>query len=219
MRVRTCKLPWMGLAVAVVTLTTGCSDHNLKQVELPGERVYPESLSAATNGTLYVSSLASGGILRVTPGATKAEEWIKPGAYASRSTFGVLVDEKAGRLWVCSNDVSALGVPGPGSAAGSNLKAFDLSSGEGKTSVALPGTGNLCNDLAIGANGSLFVTNSLKPQILRLKPGASEFEVWLESATFEQPKEGAGLDGIAFGSDGNLYVNNFTNGGFFRVDA
>jgi sugar lactone lactonase YvrE len=191
----------------------------LSQVELPGDRAYPESISAAADGTLYGSSLASGGVWRIKPGAAKAEEWIKPGAYDSRSTFGVLVDEKAGLLWVCSNDVSALGVPGPGSATGSSLKGFDLSSGEGKVSLPLPGSGNLCNDTAIGADGSLFVTNSTKPQILRRKPGASELEVWLESATFDQPKEGAGLDGIAFGSDGNLYVNNYTNGGFFRVDV
>ena len=86
-------------------------------------------------------------------------------------------------------------------------------------SVPFPGAGNLCNDTAVGPDGSVYVTNSLKPQILRLKPGASQFDVFVESATFEQPKEGAGLDGIAFGGDGNLYVNNFTSGGFFRVDV
>jgi hypothetical protein len=31
------------------------------------------------------------------------------------------------------------------------------------------------------------VTNSLAPQILKLKPGSSELEVWLESPAFEQP--------------------------------
>src|SRR5262249_4400986 len=36
---------------------------------------------------------------------------------------------------------------------------------------------------------------------------------------FEQPKGGAGLDGIAFGGDGNLYLNTYTPGGFFRVDV
>ena len=32
--------------------------------------------------------------------------WIKPGAFGSRSTLGVLVDERSNLLWVCSNDVS-----------------------------------------------------------------------------------------------------------------
>ena len=68
-----------------------------------------------------------------------AEEWIKPGAFGTRSTLGVLVDEKANLLWVCSNDFSSAGVPGPSTVPGSYLKGFDLSSGEGKVSAELPG--------------------------------------------------------------------------------
>ena len=74
--------------------------------------------------------------------------------------------------------------------------------------------------MAVGADGSLFVTNSFAPQILRLKPGASQLEVWLDDPAFEQPPKGApGLDGIAFGKDGHLYVDNFANGAFFRVEV
>jgi streptogramin lyase len=73
--------------------------------------------------------------------------------------------------------------------------------------------------MAVGADGSLFVTNSLAPQILRLKPGSTQLDVWLESPAFEQPAQGAGLDGIGFGGGGNIYVNTFTNGAFFRVDV
>src|SRR5262245_56454852 len=141
---------------------------DLKSVALSGDRAYPESIAAASDGTLYVSSLASGGISRIKSGSATAEEWIKPGAFDSRSTFGVLVDDKAGLLWVCSNDVSALGVPGPSSATGSHVKGFDLTSGEGKVSVAFPASPAICNDMALAADGSLFVTNSLAPQILRL---------------------------------------------------
>ena len=103
---------------------------------------------------------------------------------------------------------------------GSFVKGFDLTSGEGKVSAELPGNAAICNDMVVGLDGSLFVTNSLAPQILKLDPGSSELEVWLESAKFEQPPQGApGLDGIAFGGDGNLYVNTFANGGFFRIEV
>jgi streptogramin lyase len=148
------------------------------------------------------------------------EEWIKPGAFDTRSTLGVLVDSKANLLWVCSNDFSSSGIPGPSSVPGSFLKGFDLASGEGKVSAELPGSATLCNDMVVGPDGSLFVTNSLAPQILKLKPGSNQFEVWLESPEFEQPPQGApGLDGIAFGGDGNLYVNTFAGGNFFRVEV
>jgi sugar lactone lactonase YvrE len=216
----------LGLSkVAALTLagtllvSTAAFAGETKEVLLPGDSVYPESIAAAPDGTLYVSSLSAGGIYRIKPGASTAEHWIKPGTFDSRSTLGVLVDEKAGLLLVCSNDVSGLGVPGPSSVKGSFVKGFDLATGQGKLSVELPKAGSFCNDFAIAPDGSIFVTNSSSPQILRLKPGASELEVWLESAEFNQPKEGAGLDGIAFGSDGNLYVNTYTNAEFFRVEV
>ena len=190
------------------------------EIALPGEGAYPESITAAPDGTLYVSSPAVGGVWRIKPQTGTVEEWIKPGAFDTRSTLGVLVDSKANLLWVCSNDFSAAGIPGPSSVPGSFVKGFDLASGEGKVSAKLPGNATLCNDMVVGPDGSLFVTNSLAPQILKLKPGSNQLEVWLESPDFEQPPQGApGLDGIAFGGDGNVYVNTFANGNFFRVEV
>jgi sugar lactone lactonase YvrE len=219
MLVRSSSITRVALATFVLAaLSLPTIAAQLKHIPLPGDRAYPESLAAAADGTLYITSLASGGVVRIKPGGA-AEQWIAPGAFGSRSTFGVNVDARAGLLWVCSNDASGLGVPGPGTTTGSHLIGFDLTTGEGKVNVALPGEGNLCNDTAIAPDGTLYVTNSLKPQILRLKPGATQLEEWVESTTFDQPKEGAGLDGIAFGADGNLYVNNFTQGGFFRVEV
>jgi sugar lactone lactonase YvrE len=203
--------------VGGLALSSNSHAADLSEVKLPGHRAYPESIAAAPDGTLYVSSPAIGGVWRIKTNTATLEEWIKPAAFGSRSTLGVLVDQKANLLWVCSNDLSSFGVPGPSAVPGSFVKGFDLASGEGKLSAALPGKATLCNDMAIGADGSLFVTNSLAPQILRLKPGSTQLEVWLESPAFEQPAQGPGLDGIAFGGDGNLYVNNFTNGGFFRI--
>ncbi len=187
------------------------------EVAFPGDHVYPESLSSTKDGTLFVGSFAEGGVFKVKPGAGTAEPWIKPGANGSRSTFGVLADEKSGTLLVCSNDASAFGVPGPGTATGSALKAFDLATGEAKGSTPLPGSPTLCNDIALGPDGSTYVSDSFNPHILRLKPGGSEFEVWASDPSFAPPKGGAGLDGIAIGSDGAIYVNTFTPGGLFKV--
>ncbi len=188
----------------------------MSEISLPGDHAYPESISATPEGTLYVSGLATGGVWRIRPEAGSVEQWIAPGAFGTRSLLGVLVDEKANLLWVCSNDFSSSGLPGPSSVQGSFIKGFDLTSGKGKVSAQLPGPKAICNDMVVGGDGSLYVTNSLAPQILRLKPGGNQLEVWLESAKFEQPPQAApGLDGIAFGGDGNLYVDTFANGNFF----
>jgi sugar lactone lactonase YvrE len=188
-------------------------------IELPSNRAYPESITSTSDGTLYISSFANGGILRVGPGQSRAEPWIAPGAYGTRSTFGVLADERSGTLWVCSNDASAFNAPGPSQVAGSFLKGFDLATGEGKVSAALPGARTLCNDIAVGPDGSVYVTNSFAPEILRLAPGDATLDVWLIDPLFVPPKVGAGLDGIAFGSDGNIYVNTFDSSLLLRVEA
>jgi len=209
----------MLVCVGLFSAVSAVKANDAMRIALADERAFPESITASSDGTLYVGSLATGGITRIPRGATRGEPWIKPGAYGSRSTFGVLVDEASHMLWVCSNDMSAFGIPGPGSVSGSYLKGFDLRTGKGKVSAALPGTRTLCNDIAVGQDGSLFVTNSLAPQLLRLKSGGHQLEVWLEDPQFAAPSQGGGLDGIAVGGDSNLYVNTFTKGDFFRIEV
>lgn len=201
----------LGGAVAVDAAPT--------QIALPGDAAFPESMTATKDGTLYVSNIVGGGVIRVPAGTDKAEVWIQPGAFDTRSTFGVLADEATGTLWVCSNDASGFGIAGPSTVTGSFLKGFDLKTGKGKVSVALPGTPAICNDIAIGADKAAYVTNSLSPNVLRLKPGATQFEVWATDPQFAPPPGAAGLDGIAFGSDGNLYINTFGPGGLYRIDV
>lgn len=200
----------------IVVLASACASAVSAVIEIGGVEAYPESITAGPDWELYVGSVASGGVQRVAPGANRAEAWIAPGAFGSRSTFGVYADATTSTLWVCSNDVSGLGVPGPSDVAGSYLKAFDLGSGRGKASYALAGKTALCNDIAVADDGAVYVTNSLAPQILRLPPGAKALEVFAEDARF-QPPNGVGLDGVAIGADGNLYVDTFNGGGLFRV--
>lgn len=204
-------------AVLVAALSVGAAAAAPTEVAVPGDHAYPESLSATKDGTLFVGSIAEGGIFKVKPGADQAEPWIKPGANGSRSIFGVLADEASNTLLACSNDVSGFGIPGPGTAKGSALVAFDLTTGEAKGSTPLPGSRTFCNDIALGPDGSAFVTDSANPHVLRLKPGGGEFEVWVSDPQFAPPKSGAGLDGIAVGADGAIYVNTFTPGGLFKV--
>jgi len=101
-------------------------------ITLPGELAYPESLAASSDGTLFIGSAKLGGVLRVTPGSSTPKPWIAPTTFGTRSIFGVLVDERSGMLWTCSNDLASDGIASPGSGAGSALKGFDLKTGAGK---------------------------------------------------------------------------------------
>ncbi len=179
-------------------------------IDLPGDRLHPESVSITPDGTAYVASM-SGGVLRVNLASGKAEQWIKPGAYGSGAQFGVLADPKNKLLWTCTNDFTARGHTVPGSDPGSVLKGFDLATGAGKLSLPLS-EGSTCNDMAVGKDGTVYVADTGHPRILSWKPGATALDVWIED-----PVLGGGLDGLAFGSDGNLYINNVRTGALYRV--
>jgi len=207
------------LAVSAFTLACGVrlAAAAPTEVAIPGDKVYPESITALSDGTLIMGSLAQGDIYRAAPGAATAELWIKQASAGLLSALGVLADEKDGILWVCSTDLSSVGAPVPGQKP-TQLKAFDLKTGTQKAAYPLPGDRTLCNDIVIGPDGAEYVTDSWQPHVLRLKPGAKEFEIWATDPRFTV-KEGAGLDGITFGGDGNVYVNLYHGNKLFRIDV
>ncbi|HEX7857162.1 MAG TPA: hypothetical protein VF503_26060 [Sphingobium sp.] len=187
-----------------------------KPVVLSGERLFPESISILPDGTAYVGSM-TGGVLRVSLRTGKVEQWIAPGAYGSGALYGVLADTRNGLLWTCTNDFPGTPVAVAGADPGRWLKGFDLRTGQGKVSLKLPGEKPVCNDMAVGRDGSVYVTDTGNPRILRWKPGATKLEVWVEDAILGPEPSHGGLDGIAFGDDGNIYVNNVRSGAFYRV--
>ncbi len=187
-------------------------------IALPGERAFPESITSARDGTLFIGRLGEGGIVRANPRTGAAALFVAPGAAGSRSITGVFADEASGTLWACSNDLSALGGPSEGRDRGAALKAFDLRTGAAKRSVSLPEPNSFCNDIAVDASGAVYVTDSANPSVLRLPAGAARFEVFATNPQFAPPQpNSAGLDGIAFGGDGAMYVTTYAAGGFFRI--
>jgi sugar lactone lactonase YvrE len=204
-----------GLALMFGVASGGVARAQTAPVSVP-DKSFPESVTSTKDGTLYVGSFNLGGVVKVAPGG-KAEQFVKPGAGGSRSTLGVLADEKSGMLHVCSNDITGFGVPGPSDTKGAWLKSFDLASGAMKGSVALQDPKSLCNDIAIGSDGTAYITDSFTPNVYSLKPGGSALEVWATDPMLAPAKDGVGLDGIAFGSDGNLYVTTYIPAALFRI--
>jgi sugar lactone lactonase YvrE len=199
--------------------TVKAAAQNVESISVPGTKAFPESITSTTDGTLYVGRVGDGGIVRVKPRTSESTIFVQPGASGSRSILGVFADEPSSTLWACSNDLSVAGGPATGSDTGSTLKGFDLKTGGGKRSVFLPGSHAFCNDITVDAEGSVYVTDSANPTILKLPPGATTFEVFAEDSVFSPPQGGIGLDGIAFGSDGNLYVTTYTAGELLRVEV
>jgi sugar lactone lactonase YvrE len=209
---------YRGVAALALILATDLAAAGPASISLPSKRAYPESISATRDGTLYVGNLAEGGVWRIRPNG-KPQLWIKPTAFGSASILGVLADEPHNTLWVCSDDPSIIGVKIPGAKSGTALIGFDLKTGAGKLRAEFPGEHNLCNDIAIDAAGAAYVTNSDAPQILRLSPGGTQLEVWFSDPSLQPAPGGTGLDGIAFGHDGNIYFNRFDAADLYRIDV
>src|SRR3984885_6392035 len=204
-----------GLALVFGVAFGGVALAQSAPVSLP-DKSFPESVTSTKDGTLYVGSFNLGGVVKAAPDG-KAEQFIKPGAGGSRSVLGVLADEKSGTLYVCSNDITGFGVPGPGDTKGAWLKTFDLASGAPKGSFPLKDPKSLCNDIAVGGDGTAYITDSFAPNVYSLKPGGAALEVWATDPMLAPAKDGVGLDGIAMGADGNLYVTTYIPAALFKI--
>lgn len=214
-RLRVC-LMLLRSAVRAALLTAAGAATAATMIDLPGAHVFPEGMTSTSDGTLFVGSVADGGVLRVRKGGKIVDQWVKPGEHDTASIFGLMADERSRTLWICSSDVSELGVRNPGKGKGSALIGVDLKTRQLKTRAEIVGKDTLCNDIAVGPDGSAYVTNSPAGEILRLRPGSSTFERWAADAQFLGPPFPY-IDGLAFGSDGHLYVNAYEVDAFYRV--
>jgi streptogramin lyase len=211
--------PQLAILALALSFTLQAAAQKVESIPLPGTKAFPESITSTSDGALFVGRVGDGGIVRVKPRTAESTVFVQPGAAGSRSILGVFADEASSTLWACSNDLSALGGSAAGNDTWSALKSFDLNTGDAKHSFSLPGSHAFCNDITTDAKGSVYVTDSANPTILKLSAGATTFEVFARDSAFSPPQGGAGLDGIAFGSDGNLYVTTYTAGEFLRLEV
>ena len=136
------------------------------EISIPGTRVFPESITARSDGTLYIGSVGQSQIYRVAPGQGTAEPFIQAGTGGMKQVFGVFADEGSSTLWACSNEL-AEGPPGAAPPGPSALHGFDLQSGEAKGRYPFP-AGGMCNDIAAAPNGDVFATDTALMQVVRL---------------------------------------------------
>jgi sugar lactone lactonase YvrE len=169
--------------------------------------VHPESVTSSSDGSLFTGSMA-GIIYRAGPSDTKAVPFINPNTENGlRSTYGVLADDTQRRLWVCS--VSPFGARGP--QPPTELVAFELKSGKLIGRWPFPGATGTCNDIAIANDGTAYATDTPGGRIVKLSKGGSALEVAVVDDRLK------GIDGLAFGADGALIINNVQKHELWRV--
>lgn len=195
-------------ALAAAIAATGTATAG-RDIRIDDVRVFPESLSATPDGTVYTGSI-KGIVFRAPKGAAFAEPWILPTEKNGLlSVFGVLAAPKSRTLWLCSSPNAFRTPPAVGVAS---LMAFDLKTGGRKGAYPFPAPAGACNDMTVAKDGAVFATDTPNGRIFLLKRGAKSLEL------FAQDDRLKGIDGIAFSADGTLFLNIVNKGLLMRVD-
>ncbi|AEU34460.1 SMP-30/gluconolactonase/LRE family protein [Granulicella mallensis] len=197
-RLAVCATLFAGLAQAA----------SAAEILISDAKSQPESLTIAPGGILFVGSASTPFVYKVRPGSTAAEKFVDASAEgAGTFFFGMLADAANNMLWTCQLTPVPDTKPVQRHTA---LRGFDLSSGAPKLRWNLPGDNTTCNDLSVGPDKALYLTDTANGKIFKLPAGASAAELFLEHRVL------MGVDGITF-LDGTLYVNNVVFNKLYRI--
>ena len=197
------------LLILIVAVACAVQAADRTEITFADGRIFPESLTSTKNGAVYFGSLGTDSVYRADSKSSVAKVWIAPKTSGLQTVLGVLADERAGVLWVCTSATGGRnGQPVVGETA---LKAFTLSNAMLKASYPFPGNG-LCNDIDVARDGTVYATDTTQGRVLRLKKGATALDVWASD-----PMMLATADGIALLADGAVYVNSVGQGTLMRI--
>ncbi len=187
---------------------------------------YPEGIAWNPRaGAFLVSSLRGGQLGLVYPDGRYRRFSTGKGLI---TTSGMLVDAERNRVLVCNEDVgvSLSSVPGTRNRVAQVLE-FNLDTGALQQTYDLSSLSRgptLANDLALDAQGNIYVTDSFQPQIYKVDRATRQVSILVRSARLmpaEVPAAVQGtqpyLNGIVYHPDGYLIAADYTRGLLWKV--
>lgn len=210
----------VGAATTVATPVAATPDGRPSSYELVGDAASPvgskfEGIGAdERRGLFYISEVTGGEIHRGSFDSAQTEQWLDgdgtDGRYTAR---GVTVDG-AGRVYVAGGP-NGLGTGRP------DLWVYDA---DGTLLAALraPGQDVFLNDVAIGADGAAYFTNSNDPQMFRVADDGAGWQatLWADATDRIERRPGFNLGGIVLTTDRSAFVVAQGNtGALWRFDA
>jgi sugar lactone lactonase YvrE len=182
-------------------------------ISLP-DGFFPEGITSAKDGRLFVGSVATGEIDTVDPGTAQSRIF---SAALGPSTVGMTISTDGATLWACSSSLMAgtAGITGIDIATASPVASHRLDPAAGLTTA-------FCNDLVMSADGALWVTESAGGRIFKITSEnlftSNSAEVWLEDDKLKPPMPGQfGTNGITL-LGGRLYTVNTDRSTLLKVD-
>jgi len=175
---------------------------------------YPEGVDAnPRTGTFYIASVRHRTIAEVSPAGKSLRELIPRGTPRVGSILGVRVDAARGFIWATTAGLPQMEGYEPRDSAIAALLRIRISDGviDKRWDLAPSPQGHTLGDLAIGANGDVYVTDSREPVLYILKRGADTLQRIVHPLFHN-------LQGMAPAADGRtLYVADWSHG-LLRVD-
>lgn len=185
-------------------------------VRFTADQAYPEGIAwSAPQNSFFVSSIHQGVIGKVAMNG-QYTPFIRDAKLVS--SVGLQFDTKRNLIWAAIGDLgnsvrSSTATQGKLAA----LAAYDATTGERRAYHDLGHLvdgGHFANDLALDAQGQIYITDSFSPVIYRLDT-QGKASVFVRSELFTG--EGFNLNGIVWHADGYLLVNKHNSGELFRI--
>lgn len=196
------------MLLTVASASANPSSDHLERIALPEGGVYPNGITHADDGTLYVGQITQGGVLRRSPGG----EWSKlhEGAQDIFAGTSLRLDRARNVLWGASPDFLPEG-------EARTPHIFALNADTGEVLQTTPLTVGFTNDIAVEPEGSILITESNGGRLLRLRQGSTDFETVLQDDRLTH-ETGIGAGGIARAENGVVAIGNFSSGRIFLYE-
>lgn len=178
---------------------------------------YPEGTAYHKGGNaFFVSSVTTATIGKVDAQGMYNEFYSNP---SLKSSYGMKVDEKRKKLWVCTGDANYSKYADSATHKKMiKLIGLDLSTGAKTDEVDLSNLvqgKHFANDLTLDDKGNIYITDSYSPVIYKVD-AQMKASVLTRSDLFKS--EDVGLNGIVWHPDGYLIVAHNSNGQLFKID-
>ena len=196
----------LAMCFALAAPPASAKVETLDPIELPSSFLYPNGITQGPDGALFVGSVVSGQILRISGEGKERFDIEDPSVFAGTT---LKYDNGSGRLWGASPDFLGVEQPdGSHKRRAHRIFARDVTTGAVDIVMLVPDAG-FANDILLGEDGALFVTDTSLPRILMLPPGANRLLVLVEDQ--QLASEGTGIDGvgaagIAMAADGRTLL-------------
>jgi len=202
---------------ALILCTAISVQAQTKRIDFKSPLLYPEGVAYSdAQKSFYLSSATMGTIGRVDAQGNYTKVYEDAGL---KSSFGMKVDARRNRLWVCTGDPNysyyadsatykkMIRLIGIDLATGRKVEDIDLSN--------LYAGKHFANDLALDDAGNIYITDSYSPVIYKVD-AQMKASILTTSEWFRG--EDLGVNGIVWSSKGFLIVDNNSTGALLKID-